>query len=125
MYVMSSIAPASMYPALLTTTSTPPASSTAALTIFCVSDDVTSSLSHLPPSFSTSGWAAAALSGLRAQAMTRWPAWRADRVMARPRPEDAPVMSQILGGVVVAILEMGEENWEGKEELGEVVEEDL
>lgn len=105
---MSSIAPASMYPALLTTTSIPPASSTADLTMFWVSGDVTSSFSHLPPRRSTSGWTSAATCGLRAQAMTRWPACRAESVIARPRPEDAPVMSQILGvGEVGVVILMG------------------
>lgn len=42
------------------------------------------------------GLASAALAGLRAVAITEWPARRAASAIAAPRPEDAPVISQVL-----------------------------
>ena len=75
-----------------------------------VSGWVTSSGIQMPPSSAIWGLAWAAVVGLRAVARTLWPAWRAQRARAVPRPEEAPVMSQVwdmVGWMMGWMVEVG------------------
>jgi len=97
-----STAPSIEYPALFTSTSILPTRLTASCITSPAFGEFTSRASHFPPSEVTWEYEGAE-AGLRAVAMTVWPALRAWRAREAPRPVEQPVMSQVWG-VVDAIV---------------------
>lgn len=88
--------------ALLTSTSTATPCASRSSKTLALSGSSRSSGTHIPPLDSTSRTSSGVLDGLRDVAITLCPFAWACRAMARPKPEEQPVMSHVRGraGVV-------------------------